>query len=151
MFRSTFSLTTASLIKFCLIFCLSYLTQPFILFAQIKLLHALCYTHFFKVKIVSWIYNFNFKPAIYLFIYLFILSMYDSVGWVQITYNIILSNVIPFDKFLLNLYFENLTDELHILYVFNIHVKFWINLKLFIIWFIKSYFMHNFKLQKFEI
>ena len=43
-------------------------------------------------------------------------------------------------------YFENLIIELHVLYTFNIHVKFCINWILFTIWFIILYFMHNFKL-----
>ena len=46
----------------------------------------------------------------------------------------------------MTIYFENLTIELHILYVLNKHVKFHINQILFSIRFINLFFMHNFKL-----
>ena len=36
----------------------------------------------------------------------------------------ILHKITPLNNFLLNLYFENLTDELHVLYVLNLHAKF---------------------------
>ena len=39
----------------------------------------------------------------------------------------ILSNATPSNNLLLNSYFENLTVRLHVLYVFNIHAKFYTN------------------------
>ena len=51
-----------------------------------------------------------------------------SVGWVQVTPNVTLSNITLPNNLLLNSYFENPTIELHILYVFNIHVNFHVNL-----------------------
>ena len=51
----------------------------------------------------------------------------------------------------ITIYFENLSDELHILYVFNIHIKFRSNQMLIIIRSINVFFMHNLKLQKLEI
>ena len=48
-------------------------------------------------------------------------------------------------------HFEKLTIRLHILYALNTHVKFCVNRILFTIWFIRLYFMHNFKLQKLAI
>ena len=43
-------------------------------------------------------------------------------------------------------HFENLTIELHILYVLNIHIKFCANWILLIIQSIILHFMHNFNL-----
>ena len=48
----------------------------------------------------------------------------------------------------MNLYFENFTVRLHILYILNMHANFHINQMLFTIRSINSYFMHYFKLQK---
>ena len=48
-------------------------------------------------------------------------------------------------------YLENLTIELHVFYVVNIHIKFHVYRMLFTIRFINLLFIHNFKLQKFEI
>ena len=50
----------------------------------------------------------------------------------------------------MNLYFENFTVGLHILYVLNMHVSFHTNQMLFTIRSINSYFMYYFKLQKLE-
>ena len=72
------------------------------------------------------------------------------MGWVQVTPGVTLSNVTSTNNLLYNLYFENLTIELHILYVLNIHVNFYVNWMLFTIQCINLYFMHYFKLQKFE-
>ena len=47
--------------------------------------------------------------------------------------------------------FENLTIKFHVLYTFNMHIIFHLNLVLFIIWSIKLFFIHNFRSQKFEI
>ena len=47
--------------------------------------------------------------------------------WVQVTPGITLSNITPSNNLLLNLYFENPTVELHILYVFNMHANFHVN------------------------
>ena len=69
---------------------------------------------------------------------------------VQITLSVTLSNVTPPNNLLYNSYFENSTIELHVLYVFNIITNFHINWMLFTIRSINSYFMHYFKLQKFE-
>ena len=46
---------------------------------------------------------------------------------------------------------ENLTVELHFLYIFNTHVKFRLNQMLFTIRSINLFFIHNFKPQKLEI
>ena len=48
-------------------------------------------------------------------------------------------------------YFENLTFELHVFYVFKTHVKFHINQMFFTIQSINLFFMYNHKLQKLEI
>ena len=50
----------------------------------------------------------------------------------------------------MNLYFENSTGGLHVLYVLNMHANFLSNQMLFTIQSINSYFMHYFKLQKLE-
>ena len=50
----------------------------------------------------------------------------------------------------MNLYFENSTIRLHVLYVLNMHANFHINQMLFTIRFINQSFMHYFKLQKLE-
>ena len=68
-------------------------------------------------------------------------------GQVQVTPNVIESNVTPPNNLLKNLYFENSTVELHVL---NMHANFHTNRMLFTIQFINSSFMHYFKLQKFE-
>ena len=48
---------------------------------------------------------------------------------------------IPSKKINIVIYFENLTIELHILYVLNIRIKFYINRMLFTIRFIILFFM----------
>ena len=48
-------------------------------------------------------------------------------------------------------YFENLTIELHVLFVFKTHIKFHANQMLLIIRFINLFFMYNFRLQKLKI
>ena len=55
------------------------------------------------------------------------------------------------NKINITTYFENLTVELYVLYVFNIHVKFCVNQILFTIWSKSLYFVYNFKLQKLAI
>ena len=45
-------------------------------------------------------------------------------GWVQVTPDVTLINIIPPNNLLLNSYFENLTIELHVLYVLNMHANF---------------------------
>ena len=45
-------------------------------------------------------------------------------------------------------YFKNLIIELHVFYVLNTHVKFFVNWMLFIIWSINLFFIHNFIIQK---
>ena len=52
---------------------------------------------------------------------------------------------------LITRYFKNLIIRLHVLYALKTQVKFCTNWILFIIWFIRLYFMHNFKLQKLAI
>ena len=44
-------------------------------------------------------------------------------SWVQVTPGVTLSNITLSNNLLCNSYFENLIVELHILYVFNIHVN----------------------------
>ena len=46
---------------------------------------------------------------------------------VQVKSSVALSNVTPLNNLLLNLYFENFTVELHVLYVLNMHANFHIN------------------------
>ena len=77
-------------------------------------------------------------------------SIHLFKGWVQVTLGITLSNVTPSNNLLYNSYFGNLTVELHVLYVFNILANFHFNWMFFTIESINSYFMHYFKLQKFE-
>ena len=62
------------------------------------------------------------------------------MGWVQVTIGVILSSVTPLNILLLNSYFGNLTDALHVLYVFNMHVNFHINRMSFTISSIKTFF-----------
>ena len=42
---------------------------------------------------------------------------------IQVTFIVILNDVILFNNLLWNSYFENLTSELYVLYAFNIHVN----------------------------
>ena len=58
---------------------------------------------------------------------------------------------IPTKKINMVTYFNNLTVELHVFYVLNTHFKFYINWILFTIQLINLFFMHNFRLQNFEI
>ena len=51
----------------------------------------------------------------------------------------------------MTIYFENLTIELHVLYILNTNVKFHATWMLFVIRSINLFFMHNFILQKLEI
>ena len=53
------------------------------------------------------------------------------MGWVQVTSNITSSNVTILNNLLMNLYFENSTIELHVLYILNMHAKFHINWMLY--------------------
>ena len=69
---------------------------------------------------------------------------------VQVKSSVAQSNVTPLNNLLLNLYFENLTVELHVLYVFNMHANFYTNQMLFTIRSINLYFMQYCKLQKLE-
>ena len=55
------------------------------------------------------------------------------MSWVQVTLDVILSNITPPNNLLLNKYFENPTVELHVIYVLNIHDNFHINRMLFTI------------------
>ena len=71
-------------------------------------------------------------------------------GWIQVTPDIILSNVTISNNLLMNLYFENSTIKLHVLYVLNVHTKFHTNRMLFTIRSINSSFICYFKLQKLE-
>ena len=48
-------------------------------------------------------------------------------------------------------YFENLTVGLHVLYTFNMYIKFRSNQMLFTIQFINLFFIHSLRLQKHEI
>ena len=48
-------------------------------------------------------------------------------------------------------YFENLIVGLHVLYTFNMHVKFRSNKMLFTIQFINLFFKHSLRLKKLEI
>ena len=57
----------------------------------------------------------------------------------------------PTKKINMVVYFNNLTIELHVLYVLNTHTKFHVNWILFTIQSINLFFMHNFRLQNFEI
>ena len=82
---------------------------------------------------------------IYIYIYIYI-----YIGWVQVTLGVTLSNITLPNNLLLNSYFENPTVELHVIYVINIHANFYINWMLFTIRSVNSFFMHYFKLQKFE-
>ena len=49
------------------------------------------------------------------------------MGWVQVTPSVTLINITPTNNLLFNLYFENTTVELHVLYVLKIHAKFHAN------------------------
>ena len=51
----------------------------------------------------------------------------ERESWIQVTLDTTLSNVILPMNLLLNLYFENLTVGLYILYVFNMYVNFYTN------------------------
>ena len=62
------------------------------------------------------------------------------MGWVQVTLDITLSNVIPPNNLLLNSYFENPTVELHVLYVLYMHANFHANHIYFTIRFVNSFF-----------
>ena len=49
--------------------------------------------------------------------------IYIYFCWVQITPEVTLSNVTPFNNLLLNSYFENFIVGLHVLYVFDMHAN----------------------------
>ena len=70
------------------------------------------------------------------------------MGWIQVIPDVTLSNVILPNNLLMNLYFENSTVELHVLYVLNMHAKFHTNRMLFTIRSINSSFIRYYKLQK---
>ena len=72
------------------------------------------------------------------------------MNWIQVTHSITLSNITSPSNFLMNLYFENFTVGLHVLYVLNIHANFHTNWMLFTIQFHKLSFYALFKLQKLE-
>ena len=72
------------------------------------------------------------------------------MNWIQVTHSITLNNITPPSNFLMNLYFENSTVGLHVLYVLNIHANFHTNRMLFTIQFHKLSFYALFKLQKLE-
>ena len=57
----------------------------------------------------------------------------------------------PTKKINIATYFENLTVKLHVLYIFNMHVKFISNWILFIIQLVNLFFIHNLRLQKLKI
>ena len=69
-----------------------------------------------------------------------------KIGWVQVSPYVTLSNITPHNNLLYNSYYENLTIELHVLYVLNIHANFHVNWILFTIQFINSSFKNYFKL-----
>ena len=74
----------------------------------------------------------------------------NFIFWIKFNYKISYKLRLQFllNKINIIIYFKNLTIELHILYILNIHVKFSVNRILFIIWVISLYFMHKYKLQK---
>ena len=53
--------------------------------------------------------------------------IYKHISWVQVTPDVILKNVTPQNNLLLNLYFENPTIGLHVLYSLNMHANFHAN------------------------
>ena len=62
----------------------------------------------------------NFEFSNYSVVYMFL--MYQ-LGDDLHTHGAILSNVTPPNNLLMNLYFENLTVELYVLYVLNMHAN----------------------------
>ena len=78
---------------------------------------------------------------IYIYIYFFFFQVIPGVT---------LSIITPFNNLLLNLYFENLTIGLYVLYIFNMYANFHINRLLFTIRSINLFFMKYFKLHKLE-
>ena len=52
------------------------------------------------------------------------LSLYIHTNWIQVTFEITLSNITPLNNLLLNSYFENIIVGLPVLYVFNMHAHF---------------------------
>ena len=70
------------------------------------------------------------------------------MGWVQVTPNVTLNYItLHLIIFLLDWYFKNLTIELHVKYVFNMHTKLCANHMQFTIQSKNPSFMHNFKHQ----
>ena len=57
--------------------------------------------------------------------------IYIYRNWIKVTSSVTLRNVILPNNLLQNSYFRNLTVELHILYVLNIHANFLVNWMLF--------------------
>ena len=55
------------------------------------------------------------------------------MSWIQVTPNVTLNNVTPPNNLLMNLYFENSTVRLYVLYVLNMHANFHTNRMLFTI------------------
>ena len=75
---------------------------------------------------------------IYIYIYIYI------YGWFQVRFDVTLSNVTQSNNLLKNLYFENFTVRLHVLYVVKIQAKIHSNRMLFTIRSIYSSFIHYF-------
>ena len=71
-------------------------------------------------------------------------------GWFQVRFDVTLNNVTQSNNLLKNLYFENFTVRLHVLYVVKMQAKIHSNRMLFTIRSIYSSFIHYFKLQKLE-
>ena len=70
-----------------------------------------------------------------------ILYIYIYIGWVQVTHGITLNNVTPLNNLLWNSSFKNLTVNLHVLHVLNIHANFHTNRILFTIRSINSFYI----------
>ena len=62
-----------------------------------------------------------------------IIYVYIYRGWIQVTPDITLSNVTISNNLLMNLYFDNSTIGLHILFVLNMYANFHTYRILFII------------------
>ena len=73
------------------------------------------------------------------------------MSWVQVTPGVTLNNITPSNNLLMNLYFENSTVGLHVLYDLNMHANFHTNRILFTIQSINSYFMHYLKLKNLNL
>ena len=92
------------------------------------------FTYYWAFLLLGPFYQKQALTYIYIYIY----------GWFQVRFDVTLSNVTQSNNLLKNLYFENFTVRLHVLYVVKMQAKIHSNRMLFTIRSIYSSFIHYF-------